>query len=373
MDIPFRLSETTHHDLENFEVFLGDPGNPFLAPRGIWIGQEKLIVADTAQNRVFIWHQHPQGLHQAPDIVLGQDSSKDTGRNAGGTATASTFHYPSGIWSNGKLLIVSDAWNHRVLIWHTFPTQNGQPADIVLGQPDFLSQQPNVKGIAATPSARSLNWPYGCWSNGQELWIADTGNRRILYFNRIPTSSFEEADMVIGQEDFTCRDYDSDHAVWPYAVKIGPNGEMAVPDTQFFRVLLWQDWKKAASSPPDAIIGQKNMSDNGQNQFTWKPGPNTMNWTYDVHFHEKGIWTVDTGNSRLLWFDKLPTAHDRSANVVIGQPDFTTGSENAQTIKGTESTMYWPFAVSVFEEKMAIADTGNHRILFTRSSGHPTP
>ncbi|MEM9984746.1 MAG: hypothetical protein AAF804_06595 [Bacteroidota bacterium] len=365
MDIPIRTQVPVHQDLENFQVFLGAPDSPFLAPRGVWMGEDKLIVADTAQNRVFIWNALPTTPQAEPDVVLGQAQSTQTGRNAGGPATASTFHYPSGIWSNGELLMVADAWNHRTLIWTTFPTHHAQPADLVLGQPDFHGCEPNVGGITARPSAQSLNWPYGLWSNGEELWIADTGNRRILYFDSIPQQSFAPADLVLGQEDFQTRDYDSDHPVWPYAVKIGPHGELAVPDTQFFRVLLWSHWKDALDQPPSAIIGQRNLKENGQNQFRWKPGPNTMNWTYDAHFHEKGLWAVDTGNSRLLWFPSIPDEPDCEAEAVLGQPDFSTGSENAQTIQGTESTMYWPFAISIHGQKMAIADTGNHRILFT--------
>lgn len=365
MEIPIRLKEPVQDELENFEVFLGAPDSPFLAPRGVWLGKNKLVVADTAQNRVFIWNQIPEEKNVEPDVVLGQELSSQTGRNAGGKATASTFHYPSGIWSDGNMLMVADAWNHRVLIWTSFPTENAQPADIVLGQPDFDGCEPNVKGITACPDANTLNWPYGLWSNGKELWIADTGNRRILYYEQIPSASFAKADLVIGQESFHTRDYDSSNPVWPYAVKIGPNGELAVPDTQFFRVLVWPHWKDALERPPSGIIGQRNMQENGQNQFRWKPAPNTMNWTYDVHFHKNGIWTVDTGNSRLLWYRSVPYAPDRSANAVLGQPDFTTGSENAQTIKGTESSMYWPFAISIDQDRMAIADTGNHRILFT--------
>ncbi len=33
--------------------FYGDEGNPFLAPRGLHTVNGKLIVADTAQNRIF--------------------------------------------------------------------------------------------------------------------------------------------------------------------------------------------------------------------------------------------------------------------------------------------------------------------------------
>jgi len=33
--------------------------------------------------------------------------------------------------------MVADTQNNRVLIWNSIPTQNNQPADLVLGQPNL--------------------------------------------------------------------------------------------------------------------------------------------------------------------------------------------------------------------------------------------
>jgi hypothetical protein len=107
-------------------IFKGDEGNPFLAPRGVFIIKNHLFVTDT-------------------------------GRNSGKKVSASTLHYPSGIWSDGEKLIVADAWNHRVLIWHSIPTENGQAADVVIGQPDFESNEPNAKGIGVNPRAQPIH------------------------------------------------------------------------------------------------------------------------------------------------------------------------------------------------------------------------
>ncbi|MEM8907942.1 MAG: hypothetical protein AAGD05_08870, partial [Bacteroidota bacterium] len=177
-------------------VFTGSPDNPFLAPRGVFLANQQLVVADTAQNRVFIWQQLPSKSSQAADVVLGQQAKANTGRNASGKVTASSLFYPSGLWADDRRLIVADAWNHRVLIWHEWPQTDGQPADVVIGQKDFQHNEPNVTGISTPPSAHSLNWPYGVFSDGQRLWIADTGNRRILYYDQIPQSNFAKADRV---------------------------------------------------------------------------------------------------------------------------------------------------------------------------------
>jgi hypothetical protein len=294
--------------------------------------------------------------------VLGQSDGRATGRNAGSTANAASLHYPSGVWSDGRRLIVADAWNHRVLIWHTFPTRSGQPADTVLGQPDFHAVDPNVAGIGSPPSARSLNWPYGLTSDGERLWIADTGNRRVLVYDTIPTDNYTPADAVIGKPSFTERDYENEDPIWPYSVKIGPQGELAVADTQYYRCLLWKDWRAALTERADRIIGQPSFADNGMNQYDLFPRADTLSWCYDACFYRDGLWVADTGNSRVLWFANWPAASAPSADNLLGKPHFRMGSENAATVFGTEADLYWPFSISIENNWLALADTGNHRL-----------
>ncbi len=346
--------------------FLGGLDNPLLAPRGVLLAGHKLIVADTGQNRVFIWNELPRRKHQEPDVVLGQQAKTDTGRNAGGTTNASTLLYPSGLWSDGKRLLVADAWNHRVLIWTTFPSKDGQPADIVIGQKDFTGNAPNLEGVGKLPTAQSLYWPYGLYSDGQQLWIADTGNRRILYYQQIPEHSFAAADGVIGKPNFTERDYDHLDPIWPYSVKVSPSGALAITDTQYYRVLLWQDWRNAFEQPADRIIGQAAFADNGQNQYGWSPQAHTLNWCYDSCFYKDSIWVADTGNSRVLWFPEWPAENNSPAAALLGQDNFHTGIENKNTIQSTESSLYWPFHLCIENQTMAIADTGNHRIIINQ-------
>lgn len=350
--------------IKNHFVFKGDENNPFLAPRGVWTVNNKLIVADTGQNRVFIWNQLPTTEFQSPDVVLGQLEKEDTGRNSGNVVTANSLQYPSGIWSDGEKLIIADAWNHRVLIWNQFPTQNGQAADVVLGQPDFHHNQPNIKGIGSNPSEKSLNWPYGVFSDGFHLWICDTGNRRILFYNQIPNENFTSADAVVGKPNFTERDYENHDPIWPYSVRINVNGQMAVADTQFYRNLIWNDWKTAFYQKADVIIGQTDFDACGQNQFGLFPTQTSMNWTYDSFFFENGILVADTGNSRLLWFEDIPKKNSELATNLIGHRNFSTGSENANTRFGTEKQLYWPFSICIDKKQLVVADTGNHRIIF---------
>ncbi len=358
--------------MEESWIFRGEPGNPLLAPRGVCVTDTHLIVSDTAQNRVFIWKKPETGVTELPaDLVLGQVLAGDTGRNASGEITANSLHYPSGVWSDGERLIVADAWNHRVLIWLRFPTENGQAADVVLGQPGFETGEPNVAGIGSEPSANTLNWPYGVFSDGTRLFIADTGNRRVLGYHQIPESSFAPADFVIGKQDFVTRDYEPEDAIWPYSVKLSPQGALAITDTQYFRVLLWPNWEDAVSQKAPVLIGQPQLQANGMNQYRAFPGADTLNWCYDSCFWQEGLLVADTGNSRVLWFDQLPVLPAEAATGLIGKPDFYTGSENADTILGTASSLYWPFSLSTTPQFLAIADTGNHRLFLAHLSPKP--
>ncbi len=358
--IPSSISELVN-------VFRGPQASPFLAPRGVWTANNKLVVSDTGQNRVFIWNSIPTGEFEDPDVVLGQEETARTDRNQGGQVSASSLLYPSGIWTDGHKLFVADAWNHRVLLWLEFPKRHGQPADVVLGQRDFTTNLPNADGMTAIPNNSTLYWPYGLHSDGTSLWIADTGNRRVLYFEKIPEQHFQGADAVIGKTDFSIRDYEPDEPIWPYSVRVGEQGKLAITDTQFFRVLIWDDWKKATgSTAPDQIIGQEALSHNGQNQFLLSPNAKTLNWCYDSHFYKDGIFVVDTANSRLKWHPHLQTENNPAATDLIGQGDFHTGSENEMNLNGTHTGLYWPFAVCIDDQMMAIADTGNHRIIIKK-------
>jgi hypothetical protein len=345
--------------------FEGDPGSPFLAPRGVFFDGKHIVVSDTGQNRLFIWESPLESIMAEPKVILGQSNHVLTGRNRKGNVDASTLHYPSGVWSNGECLIVADAWNHRVLIWHQFPTSQGQAADVVVGQPNFTSNKPNVENIGAAPTARSLHWPYGVTVFNGKLIIADTGNRRVLVFDDIPQKNYQEASSVIGKDNFTDRDFDPLNPIWPYSVKLNEKGCLAITDTQYYRVMVWKNWNTAFSNKADVIIGQSNFEENGQNQFGLHPKAHTLNWCYDSHFYKDGIIVADTGNSRLLWFSTVPEQNNSSAYGVIGKPNFNTGSEFSETQIGTHQSLYWPFSISIDSKNglLYLADTGNHRLV----------
>src|SRR5262249_21427451 len=110
--------------------------------------------------------------------------------------TQTGLNLPLQLASDGKVLVVADTSNNRVLIWLTIPTSNGQPADVVLGQSDFKSIRPVVV------DAKSFRRPQGVWIQNGKLFVADAQNHRVLIWNTIPTTNDKPADVVLGQPNF---------------------------------------------------------------------------------------------------------------------------------------------------------------------------
>jgi len=134
----------------------------------------------------------------AANVVLGQPDFSTSELKA---AAATTMRTPGAVATDGRVLAVSDSDNNRVLIWRSIPETNQQPADVVLGQPDFTRVVPNDGG-GFTPNNRSMRGPSGLWIQDGRLYVADSGNNRILIWNSIPSSNHQPADLVLGAPDF---------------------------------------------------------------------------------------------------------------------------------------------------------------------------
>ncbi|WP_375768039.1 hypothetical protein NR798_41200 [Archangium gephyra] len=172
-------------------------------PEDVFLGGGKLLVADSANNRVLVWNTLPTTNGAPADLVLGQrsfttcvenDANGDEVRDT--TATATTLWNPTGVWTDGTRLVVADSYNNRVLLWNQFPTTHGQPADVVLGQADFTSRAPAL-------TATGMNTPYTVASTGLQLFVTDSQHHRVLVWNALPTANKTPADTVLGQVDFT--------------------------------------------------------------------------------------------------------------------------------------------------------------------------
>ena len=196
----------------------GCAANALSYPQDVFVGRGRLLVADSANHRVLVWNAPPTTNGQPADVVLGQgtfDTCRRNDANGDGTPDSkpgpTTLFNPTGVWTDGQRLAVVDSYNNRVLLWNTFPTTNGQPADVVLGQKDFTSN-------AAALSATGVDNPATVTSTGEQLFVTDTLNHRVLVWNAFPTASATPPDLVLGQADFTRADrYDPPMGTAPSA------------------------------------------------------------------------------------------------------------------------------------------------------------
>lgn len=186
-------------------------------PQGVWIQGNRFFVADSGNNRVLIWNTFPTSNTSAADVVIGQpDFNTAVELDLALTRIdpkAENLVNPVSVSSDGQRLFVADLGQNRIMIWNSIPSRNGQPADLVLGQPDFTSAVPNnssklcaAKGKDADGKdtfpvrcAATIEFPRFVLGDGKRVFIADGGNDRVLVYNNIPTANGQPADVILGQ------------------------------------------------------------------------------------------------------------------------------------------------------------------------------
>jgi hypothetical protein len=94
---------------------------------------------------------------------------------------------------------------------------------------------------------------------------------------------------------------------------------------------------------------------------------------------------ADTANNRVLLWDGVPDGADggtsirgadgadggtsiRGADYVLAQPDFASNGENRWT-SVQHDTLCWPYGLSLRGDTLAVADSGNNRVMLWRRSG----
>lgn len=272
----------------------------------------------------------------------------------------------SGVTLVGDRLIVSDGGfpfaapiNNRVLIFNDFSRlRPGMSADVVVGQADFgarCGQDKNQECTAAGAGAGSLSRPIGVASDGQKLAVADSGNNRVLIFNRIPASNGAAADVVLGQADF--------NGSLPSTSQTGmrsPNGvffaggRLFVADTVNHRVLIFNTVPTSNNARADVLLGQADFNA----RVEAAPSAGSMLDPVAVTTDGVRLIVTDLGFNRVLIFNRIPTSNGAAADVVVGQADFTGSAAG----RGQASLNFPRYAYSD-GTRLYIADAGNNRVL----------
>jgi sugar lactone lactonase YvrE len=336
-------------------------------PRGAALAaaQGPLVVCDTGHHRLMIWAKTPAVDAAPADLLIGQSDFASEGRNGKMEPSAATLNVPTGVAIDSGILVVADAWNHRVLLWHGVPNRSNQPADVVIGHRDFRSTAAN-RGCDK-PGADTLNWCYGVAVQDGRLYVADTGNRRVLVWNEVPQHHGAPADLVLGQHEFTTRDEAggmADPAAgmrWPHAIAVAGD-RLFVVDAGHSRVLVWNRPPKTNGQRCDLVLGQPDLRSRDHNGGRYEPTAATMNMPYGICMAADQLIVADTANSRLLGFDLAALELGRSATRLAGQSTFAERGENRWQQPGRD-TLCWPYGAAARGATVAIADSGNNRVL----------
>ena len=336
-------------------------------PRGACVipSRGSLWASDTGHHRLLGWRNLPRDDGVAADWVIGQPGFGAEGRNAKGNPGAATLNVPTGITPCGDGLAVADAWNHRVLIWRAAPGESSVPADVVLGQADFSSVESN-RG-AVRPSRATLFWPYGVHWDGARLWVADTGNRRVLMWNGLPECNGQSADLVLGQRDFSTRDENAgaepsaSSMRWPHAIALW-GGRLCVADAGNNRIMVWQARSLQANAPCDYVLGQSGSLQVDHNQSLYWPDAQSLNMPYGIASAGDWLITADTANSRLIAWHADDCHTGARARALTGQPDFHAKGDNRWQLPVRDS-LCLPYAVEQCDGIAVVADSGNNRIV----------
>ena len=274
----FGLNETADLILSGFG-FNNSGGNLRLNhPVSVSSNGEKLAVTDRFNNRVLIWNTIPN-MKTPADLVLGQQNFVTQEAGSG----LNQFDFPAQlvITPDNKLL-VADSNNDRILVWTSFPTTSGEPADYAIPITNYVDM--------------NNSWPWGVWSNGEKTIVTATVAGTILLWDSFPSAS-SPPDVTITSNDIgTPRSILSNGEYIMFGDEnangdcTGPNGNRSTH--------VYTSWP-TSSRDPDACVD---------------------NWVSGV-IHENKIYSIPAGGESLyFWDDLYTTSAELKSNVDVAQP-----------------------------------------------------
>lgn len=201
----------------------------------------------------------------------------------------------------------------------------------------MLLSQSTLRITAALAVSLVLGCTSGCGNGTKNLVVADTINSRVLVYNT-PLSTNESASVVLGQPNFTdgAQSLASSNTVGdPYAVTTDQFGNLYVADDVNCRVLRFA-MPLTNGKSADLVIGQPDF-----NSGTCLTGSSAtasgMGFPSALAFDDKGnLWVSDGGNSRVLEY--VPPFHNgMAASLALGQNSTGATSDSFPCNRGGAS------------------------------------
>ncbi len=300
-----------------------------------------LFVSDSSNNRVLDLPLSGSTFGSATR-VLGQDRFDMRAPNLiegrefdfiafNGSSTVADAGMTIDTGSGTPHLYVSDPYNNRVLGFKDFRSvKAGVAADIVIGQKDFNSGLCNQTGDPNHPSASTLCRPLGLTVDAAgNLYVADSLNSRVLRFPSPFNNTTQQADLVLGQRDFTSQITDPSPSTMsqPYGLAIAGNNGLLVSDQAHNRVLFFPftpgttfvagtDNGKAATK----VLGQPDF-------YTISSGTtdDKLSSPHQISTDsEARPYIADSGNNRIVIFDQIMNNANTGAHSTLQVPGFSS-------------------------------------------------
>lgn len=297
-------------------------------------------------------------------LTNGQNASYVLGQANFTTSTASTggqngFSAPADVVfdnATGKIFVV-DTVNNRILRFGSAAAvAGGSSAEAVIGQTNFTNH-------SAQTTQAGLNTPFGAtMDSAGNLWVADTGNNRVVAYANAATvaSGSASAFIVLGQPSFTASTAGLNQYTMngPTSVTVDSSGNLYVMDRSNNRALRFANAASRSNGAfADGLFGQSNFLANGTGTTQSTFGANPWAVTIDT---AGNLWVADSANNRVLRFASASTASVGSnAAAVLGQPDFTSNSPST-----SQTGFNGPVELAVDSlDRLYVTDTTNNRVL----------
>lgn len=186
-----------------------------------------------------------------------------------------------------------------------------------------------------------------------------------------PTEAFTtgmSASVVIGQSVFTSIATNQGGSAAANTlnnpVGIATDGtRLFIADSQNNRVLIYNTIPTSNNASADVVIGQTNFSNTSPNQGGLADA-NTLRQPTGVATDGTRLFIADYSNNRILIFNTIPTSNNASADVVIGQ-SLMTGSNSGHSSTTLQNPMN--VAYDAASGKLLVTDYGNSRVLIFNS------
>ncbi len=335
-----------------------------------------LYIADSGNNRVLGYRYATQLVAGAQaDIVIGQiDRFSNQAQNPGSGGRQTGLNHPTGLAvdSVGNLY-VADTGNNRVLRFpQPFALANVQHfPSLVIGQKTLATTTANLNGLSASSlsiGGSGLGRTGIAFDPTGNLWVADTGNNRVLRFPASVLSAnanFPAADLVMGQKDLSSNTAGGSRANFaglgqPNGVSVDSLGNLYVTD-QYFRTLIY-NVPLITGQTANSVLGIDTSTNSTTTQLAFNNPVGVLGLT-------SGPIVADTGNNRVMVYAPPSSWTIASgqvsppANAVLGQTSFTQNQANQGNGEASAATISGPADLATAQQELYVVDSSNNRVL----------